>query len=963
MPNMRRRSYCVNLFCSTTDAHHHESVELSSFRALHEALLGCFDERADTDSQTLRAHADAHRNGDLGSAKRDLRKGLPLFNLALPRAGAKGRKLSDYEGHSAAVVLDIDEATDRGFLALLERLRAVGWTHFYYASHSCASPAARLDDWRTATGQHGAEERDPESLAVHEGPTVRYRVLIELDRPLALGAQGLNEYRQIHAAIVGFASSYLASEYRNQGCIVDHASQNLSQLYYVPAGAAWKRSELAQSYFEGAPAEVDLILREFQAHEPKRAQITSYPEMCATDPVDRITKHRKGFKKLARSYYAETLELIAAAPKTRGTVMYPIKNDRSFAIGGFAASGALTLVGRPTDPVGNILNSLVRAHTMRLAGWADDLIESTAEVVKKAFLEGTERPLYESEMHASGVSAQVREAVALGQIEEEVPPPLPGIGKLSTLKLFLNEADITAQFFYKWMLSDDNRGDGVLRYGGGGSWYHIAPLRGDTYWRCHRSAVGNSHAHFTFADDGMYYRFCQKVGGRVDAYRDFLIAKGFAALKEPPSMEAVRLILDAMHNMEGWPEDPADALYKNGAGVMRCMMGMSPMQPTDAEATKYKLPIKNGVLDLRTLELQQADPEDYLIGGLGHVSFDPDARCPVFDRYLAESHPEPEMREFMLRLMGYNLLNSNPLQQIFLHVGSGANGKSAWGNITRALMGGDLVGTPSSEIITASRKDAHPELYGQLTGLRVAFLSETSNGAAIDENQLKRLTGEEHLHLRRMRENYMDVPITFKLHVLTNNLPAVYSDSHGTWRRLVVVPWAHRIAPEDQNKNLTQDVARELNGVFCKVAQAARQVIEDLESRHPNPLRIPDQCRAATASYKRDYDRAEDFLQHCTNRSRKELYSIQDPEVREAVDMEDEGTRVAFRIHTDELWKKYKRYARVFDNESAKNAYREPGQLVAALQEKGFDAVGRTVSGLCTEEVYAVLKKNNTDLN
>ena len=238
MVSIEGRTYCVNSFRNVHQGQAAETSKVSSFDELFRLLKSSFVECPDTDPKTLKAWAKKHFNKDLGGAKAAMRRDVPLFNLALPKEGAHGRTLSDYRGHSAALLLDIDTSTERGFQELILRLKELGWTHFYYPSHSCGSAEQRLNEWKTATGNHGAEV--PEDGPVGEGPLVRYRVVIELDRGLSAADHGRNEYAQLHNAVVGFVSTYEdAREQEEQiaaeGCMVDPRSRKMAQIYYVPA--------------------------------------------------------------------------------------------------------------------------------------------------------------------------------------------------------------------------------------------------------------------------------------------------------------------------------------------------------------------------------------------------------------------------------------------------------------------------------------------------------------------------------------------------------------------------------------------------------------------------------------------------------------------------------------------------------------------------------------------------------
>jgi len=106
----------------------------------------------------------------------------------------------------------------------------------------------------------------------------------------------------------------------------------------------------------------------------------------------------------------------------------------------------------------------------------------------------------------------------------------------------------------------------------------------------------------------------------------------------------------------------------------------------DFDAQTWLLPVLNGTLDLRTGHLLQHRREDFLTR-LAPVEFDPDAACPRWETFLARVLPDPEVREFVQRLVGYMLTGSVAEQCLAFLLGIGRNGKSVFVETLAALWG------------------------------------------------------------------------------------------------------------------------------------------------------------------------------------------------------------------------------------------------------------------------------------
>lgn len=77
----------------------------------------------------------------------------------------------------------------------------------------------------------------------------------------------------------------------------------------------------------------------------------------------------------------------------------------------------------------------------------------------------------------------------------------------------------------------------------------------------------------------------------------------------------------------------------------------------------------NGTLDLCTGEFSEHAPKDMLTQ-MSNVTFDPEAKCERWERYVAEiMQDDPEMIEFLQKSFGYALSGENPYECMFLLLG------------------------------------------------------------------------------------------------------------------------------------------------------------------------------------------------------------------------------------------------------------------------------------------------------
>jgi putative DNA primase/helicase len=108
--------------------------------------------------------------------------------------------------------------------------------------------------------------------------------------------------------------------------------------------------------------------------------------------------------------------------------------------------------------------------------------------------------------------------------------------------------------------------------------------------------------------------------------------------------------------------------------------------PEDFDSNPMLLNLRNGTLDLRTCELRPHSRDD-LITKLAPVEFRPGATSPLWESFLAEIFPDPELIAFIQRAFGYSLTADASEQCIFLLHGGGANGKSTFLEVARHILG------------------------------------------------------------------------------------------------------------------------------------------------------------------------------------------------------------------------------------------------------------------------------------
>ncbi len=278
--------------------------------------------------------------------------------------------------------------------------------------------------------------------------------------------------------------------------------------------------------------------------------------------------------------------------------------------------------------------------------------------------------------------------------------------------------------------------------------------------------------------------------------------------------------------------------------------------PDSLDSDDFLFNLKNGTFDLRTFELKEHSRENF-ITRIADYEYLPDARCPLFQKYLnrifRSRNDKDDMISFLQRAVGYTLTGSTAEQSLFLLYGSGANGKSVFLDVLNALVG-EYGTVTQSRTFTTDRGEISNDIAA-LAGKRMVYASENSSDTHLDESIIKQLTGGENISARFLHQEFFSFKPRFKIWWAFNHPPAITDMTNSIWRRIKIVPFSEVLPESEWDKNLAEKIIQnELPGIF-------NWAIEGLKDYYKlGSLTPPKVIAEATQSYKEDQDILHDFI-------------------------------------------------------------------------------------------------------
>lgn len=237
-------------------------------------------------------------------------------------------------------------------------------------------------------------------------------------------------------------------------------------------------------------------------------------------------------------------------------------------------------------------------------------------------------------------------------------------------------------------------------------------------------------------------------------------------------------------------------------------------RPEDFDRGDWLLNCRNGTLDLRTGQLRPHDRHD-LITCCVNAEYDARANCPDWTAFLDQIFlGDAHLIRYVQQVLGMGLTGSNAEQLLWIFNGSGDNGKNVLLDTTRRILG-DYAAKAAPDLLTQASMDRHPTEIADLAGKRLVIASETDEGRRLAISFIKQATGDDTLKARKMRQDFWEFRRTFKLILMTNNLPRVREESHAVWRRLRVVPFDYVVPKTKIDRNLLAKLLRESAGILA----------------------------------------------------------------------------------------------------------------------------------------------------
>ncbi|MFC8429880.1 phage/plasmid primase, P4 family [Streptomyces sp. NPDC057253] len=268
-------------------------------------------------------------------------------------------------------------------------------------------------------------------------------------------------------------------------------------------------------------------------------------------------------------------------------------------------------------------------------------------------------------------------------------------------------------------------------------------------------------------------------------------------------------------------------------------------QVEDFDSNRRYLNLPNGILDTDKVQLKPHDP-DLMLSKMFGAPYNPQAKAPNWERFLAMNLPEEETRLYLQKAAGYTLSGlSNEKTLLYLY-GPSDTGKSIFTGVMSRLFG-EYGLVASDGALRPRREGSINNDVDDMAGKRFVTTSESRPGEEMDEALVKRLTGRDDQRTRALYENNRSWTPECVIWVCSNQYPKITGDDDAIWTRIRVVPFLIQFLAGDprRDERLEEKLHAELEGIFAWAVEGLRLYLRDGLTPPPEVIQAGERFRSS----------------------------------------------------------------------------------------------------------------------
>jgi putative DNA primase/helicase len=394
--------------------------------------------------------------------------------------------------------------------------------------------------------------------------------------------------------------------------------------------------------------------------------------------------------------------------------------------------------------------------------------------------------------------------------------------------------------------------------------------------------TGAGECGYRLTDTGLAERFARRHGRRVrwvEPWKKWLVydTSHWARDDVQRVRQFAKQTVQALYHEAGEDADPRErkkvavfAIRSEARKSREAMIELAksehgiPALPDLFDTDPWLLNVANGTLDLRTGTLREHSAADYITKYIP-IAYDPQADCPLWEDFLtAVMAGNDDVIDFLWKAIGYSLTGDVREDALFFCYGAGANGKSTFLNVLRALLA-DYGKQAAFETFLQKKHEGISNDVADLAGCRLVVASEAEEGRRFSMSKVKSFTGKDKIKARFLHQENFEFPPQMKIWLAANHKPEIRSTDHATWRRWRLIPFTRcfKEAGHVKEKKDAEQVKDMLDKLLTELPGILAWAVRGCLAWQQDGLPLPETVRVATEAYRNESDIVGAFLSEC----------------------------------------------------------------------------------------------------
>lgn len=300
---------------------------------------------------------------------------------------------------------------------------------------------------------------------------------------------------------------------------------------------------------------------------------------------------------------------------------------------------------------------------------------------------------------------------------------------------------------------------------------------------------------------------------------------------------------------------------------------------------KYLFAFDNGVYDLKTYEFRRADAKELVFETTGYEyteSTEEDKLIVI--KTIRDMFVDEDLYNYFMTILSLRLVKINELEEFYFMIGNASNGK---GLITSLIENtfGKFAQTLNSNTFSQTKHGVHAEAaspaIASTYNSNIVFVNELSNKMKITADILKKISGNDKIKTRFLRENFFEFIPGYSLFFVSNFEPVIDGSDGGIQRRLRFIPFNVTFSDNPDPNKHEKKINRELKQQF-KQTNFCCAFFDILVSYYKKyidnekKIDVPEIVKYKSKEFLNDNDPVKLFVESCieiTNNNKDKIYA------------------------------------------------------------------------------------------